>query len=62
MSDYGKAALITAAFHEERLDYRALFQQIQQAIKEAEDEKTAFLPPANRFSMVGFTTICAKSA
>ena len=33
VSEDGKAALITAAFHEERLDYRALFQQIQQAIK-----------------------------
>ncbi len=40
VSEDGKAALITAAFHEERLDYRALFQRIQQAIKELEDEKT----------------------
>jgi len=28
------------AFHEERLDYAALFQRIQQAIKEIEDSKT----------------------
>ena len=40
VSEDGKAALITAAFHEERLDYRALFQRIQQAIKEDEDGKT----------------------
>jgi predicted RND superfamily exporter protein len=40
VSEDGKAALITAAFHEERLDYGALFQRIQQAIKESEDSKT----------------------
>lgn len=40
VSEDGKAALITAAFHEERLDYAALFERIQQAIKEAEDSKT----------------------
>ncbi len=40
VSEDGKAALIAAAFHEERLDYAALFQRIQQAIKEVEDEKT----------------------
>jgi hypothetical protein len=43
VSEDGKAALITAAFHEERLDYRALFQRIQQAIKENEDGKTRIL-------------------
>jgi predicted RND superfamily exporter protein len=40
VSEDGKAALITAAFHEERLDYAALFQRVQQAIKEVEDPKT----------------------
>ena len=40
VSEDGKAALITAAFHEERLDYKGLFQRIQQAIKQAEDGKT----------------------
>ena len=40
VSEDGKAALITAAFHEERLNYAALFQRIQQAIKEVEDSKT----------------------
>ena len=40
VSEDGKAALITAAFHEERLDYAALFQRVQQAIKELEDAKT----------------------
>ena len=30
----GTAALITAAFHEERLDYSAMFKRIQQAIKD----------------------------
>jgi predicted RND superfamily exporter protein len=40
VSEDGKAALITAAFHEERLDYAALFRRIQQAIKEVEDDKT----------------------
>ena len=40
VSEDGKAALVTAAFHEERLDYWALFQHIQQAIKETEDGKT----------------------
>lgn len=39
VSEDGSAALITAAFHEERLDYRALFQRIQGAIKEMEDGK-----------------------
>lgn len=39
VSEDGKAALITAAFHEERLDYGALFQRIQDAIKETEDGK-----------------------
>ena len=37
----GKAALITAAFHEERLDYDRLFRRIQSAIREVEDENTA---------------------
>ena len=36
----GKAALITAAFHEERLDYAQLFRRIQSAIREVEDENT----------------------
>jgi len=36
----GTAALITAAFHEERLDYSAMFKRIQQAIKETEDPNT----------------------
>lgn len=36
----GKAALITAAFHEERLDYAALFRRIRQAISQVEDENT----------------------
>jgi hypothetical protein len=40
VSEDGKAALITAAFHEERLDYAALFQRVQQAIREVEDPKT----------------------
>ena len=40
VSEDGKAALITAAFHEERLDYAALFQRVQQAIKEVEDSNT----------------------
>jgi uncharacterized protein len=40
VSEDGKAALITAAFHEERLDYAALFRRVQQAIKEVEDSKT----------------------
>ncbi|HSF57041.1 MAG TPA: MMPL family transporter, partial [Candidatus Binatia bacterium] len=39
VSEDGTAALITAAFHEERLDYGALFQRIQNAIKEMEDGK-----------------------
>lgn len=40
VSQDGKAALITAAFHEERLDYAALFRRIQTAIKELEDANT----------------------
>lgn len=36
----GKAALITAAFHEERLDYAQLFRRIQSAIREVEDDNT----------------------
>lgn len=40
VSEDGKAALITAAFHEERLDYAGLFRRVQQAIKEVEDSKT----------------------
>jgi predicted RND superfamily exporter protein len=40
VSQDGTAALITAAFHEERLDYAALFKRVQQAIKEAEDSNT----------------------
>jgi predicted RND superfamily exporter protein len=36
----GKAALITAAFHEERLDYSRLFQRIQSAIHEVQDKNT----------------------
>lgn len=36
----GKAALITAAFHEERLDYAKLFSRIRSAIHEVEDENT----------------------
>ncbi len=37
----GKAALVTAAFHEERLDYAGLFQRIRSAIREIEDQNTA---------------------
>ena len=40
VSEDGKAALITAAFHEERLDYGALFERVQQAKKESEDANT----------------------
>jgi predicted RND superfamily exporter protein len=40
VSEDGKAALITAVFHEERLDYAALFRRVQQAITEAEDANT----------------------
>jgi predicted RND superfamily exporter protein len=40
VAEDGKAALITAAFHEERLDYAALFRRVQQAIKELEDSTT----------------------
>ena len=40
VSEDGKAALISAAFHEERLNYAALFERIQKAIKEVEDGKT----------------------
>ena len=40
VSEDGRAALITAAFHEERLDYAALFQRVQQATKELEDANT----------------------
>jgi predicted RND superfamily exporter protein len=40
VAEDGKAALITAAFHEERLDYAALFRRVQQAIKELEDPTT----------------------
>lgn len=36
----GKAALITAAFHEERLDYAELFGRIRSAIREVEDGNT----------------------
>src|SRR5918999_1905192 len=43
VSEDSKAALITAALHEERLDYAALFRRIQQAIKEAEDANTRVL-------------------
>jgi uncharacterized protein len=44
VSEDGKAALITAAFHEERLDYAALFQRIQQAIKEVEEGTVRIFP------------------
>jgi uncharacterized protein len=37
----GKAALITASFHEERLDYARLFQNIQSAIRSVEDANTS---------------------
>jgi predicted RND superfamily exporter protein len=37
----GKAALITAAFHEERLDYARLFQNVQSAIRSVEDPNTS---------------------
>lgn len=40
VSEDGKAALITAAFHEERLDYAALFRRIQRAIQASEDGNT----------------------
>ncbi|MGH7835920.1 MAG: efflux RND transporter permease subunit [Candidatus Binatia bacterium] len=40
VSEDGKAALITAAFHEERLDHAAVFRRIQQAIREVEDGKS----------------------
>jgi predicted RND superfamily exporter protein len=37
----GKAALITASFHEERLDYARLFQGIQSAIRSVSDANTS---------------------
>jgi len=40
VSEDGKAALISAAFHEERLNYAALFERIQAAIKELTDDHT----------------------
>jgi hypothetical protein len=40
VSEDGKAALISAAFHEERLDYAALFRRVQRAINGAEDANT----------------------
>ncbi|HEU5465196.1 MAG TPA: MMPL family transporter [Candidatus Binatia bacterium] len=40
VSEDGKAALITAAFHEERLDYVALFRRVQQAIAGNQDART----------------------
>jgi predicted RND superfamily exporter protein len=36
----GRAALITAALHEERLDYASLFARIQQTIQKIEDSNT----------------------
>ena len=36
----GKAALITAAFHEERLDYARLFRRIHMSVRELEDANT----------------------
>ena len=39
VSTDGKAALITAAFHEERLDYAALFERVQSVIKEVQDSR-----------------------
>jgi predicted RND superfamily exporter protein len=36
----GKAALITAAFHEERLDYAQLFRRIRSGISDVEDANT----------------------
>lgn len=41
VSEDGRAALLTAAFHEERLDYRALFRRLSGALGELEDEETA---------------------
>ncbi|MGH7774101.1 MAG: efflux RND transporter permease subunit [Candidatus Binatia bacterium] len=40
VSEDGTAALITASFREERLDYGALFRRIRQAISQVEDENT----------------------
>lgn len=40
VSEDGKAALISAAFHEERLDYADLFRRVRQGISEAEDGNT----------------------
>ena len=40
VSEDGKAALISAAFHEERLNYAALFQRVQAAIQELSDDNT----------------------
>jgi predicted RND superfamily exporter protein/ABC-type nitrate/sulfonate/bicarbonate transport system substrate-binding protein len=41
VSEDGRAALVTAAFHEERLDYRALFRRLSGALRELEDADTA---------------------
>jgi predicted RND superfamily exporter protein len=40
VSEDGKAALISASFFEERLDYGTLFRRIRQAIGEVEDQNT----------------------
>jgi predicted RND superfamily exporter protein len=40
VSEDGKAALISASFFEERLDYASLFKRIRQAIHEIEDDNT----------------------
>jgi hypothetical protein len=40
VSEDGKAALISASFFEERLDYGSLFRRIQEAINEVADQNT----------------------
>jgi len=40
VSEDGKAALISASFFEERLDYASLFGRVQEAINEVEDQNT----------------------
>ena len=40
VSEDGKAALITAAFHEERLDYQDLFRRVRSAIERVQDGNT----------------------
>ncbi len=57
-----RGAVVTASFVEDKLDYKSLFDGIQNLIHKYQDDNTAtFTWPASRWWRDGVTTTCPAS-